>query len=49
MIKIRISYTDNEDFNRIISELKSFKIVRMRKEQHKGVFKNRWVELQRIG
>lgn len=49
MIKVRISYIDDEEFNRVISDLKSFKIVRMRKEQPKGKFKNRWVELQYIG
>lgn len=49
MIKIRISYTSEAEFEAVISELKSFKIKVKKEQPPKGKFKNRWVELQYIG
>ena len=49
MIKIRISYTTDEEFKRVLDDLKSFEVVRVRNEKVRGIYKNRWVELRYIG
>lgn len=49
MIKIRISYRTDEEFKRVLDDLKSFEVVRVRNEKSKGIYKNRWVELRYIG
>lgn len=49
MIKIRISYKTDEEFKRVLDDLRSFEVVRVRNEKAKGIYKNRWVELRYIG
>ncbi|WP_313563205.1 hypothetical protein [Ruminiclostridium cellobioparum] len=46
MIKVRISYQDQEDKLKVITALKPLKIIRISKEQEKPGHKNVYVELQ---
>lgn len=46
MIKIRISYKDQEDKLKVIAALQPLKIVKISKEQDKSGHKNIYIELK---
>ena len=46
MIKIRISYEEQQDKHKVIAALQPLKIIKISKEQRKKEYKNVYVDLE---